>query len=81
VHESYLDQDYNAAYETMKDVLGELSELESDAVKLKDRALFWVYVVEWSVTTGVFLVAGSVVWTLMVRRALYHEVSATKWTR
>ncbi len=75
----YLDGEFDAAYEMTKDILDALSDLEEDATKLKDRALFWVYVVEWSVTTGVLMVAGFVLWTLMVRRALYREVSATKW--
>jgi hypothetical protein len=79
--QSYLDRDFETAYDLMKEALSELTKLEDSATKLKDRALLWVYVVEWSVTTGVLLVAGVVLWTLMIKRALYREVKATKWTR
>lgn len=76
--ENYLDRDFDAAYESIKTAVDELKSLESEAVRLKDSALFWVYVVEWLVTTGVLLAAGVVVWSLMVRRALYREVETTK---
>jgi hypothetical protein len=79
--QSYLDRDFETAYDLMKEALSELTKLEDSATKLKDRALLWVYVVEWSVTTGVLLVAGVILWTLMIKRALYREVKATKWTR
>ncbi len=77
----YLDMDFDGAYDTAKTSMSELQTLEVQAAKLKDKALFWVYLVEWSVTTGVFLVAGFILWSLMIRRALYHEVSVTKWAR
>jgi len=74
----YLDRDFDLAYETLKEAIAELKELEDVATNLKNRALFWVYVVEWSVTTGVLLAAGSILWTLMVKRALYREVKVTR---
>jgi len=78
--DAYLERDFNSAYDTMKIAVKQLKALEDEAGKLKDRALLWVYVVEWSVTTGVLLAAGVVLWSLMVKRALYREVSSTKWT-
>ena len=76
----YLDREFEQAYDTLKVALTELKDLEEVATDLKNRALFWVYVVEWSVTTGVLLVAGFILWTLMVRRALYREVRVTRAT-
>ena len=76
----YLDREFEQAYDTLKIALTELKDLEEVATDLKNRALFWVYVVEWSVTTGVLLVAGFILWTLMVRRALYREVRVTRAT-
>jgi hypothetical protein len=49
-----------------------------EALKLKDQALFWIYVSEWSVVTGTFLLCSFVVWSLMVKRRLYREVEETK---
>jgi hypothetical protein len=75
---SYLGHDFDAAYGTMKEARTRLKELEGDASSLKNRALFWVYVIEWTVVTGAFLVAGFVLWTLMVGRALYHDIAVTR---
>lgn len=77
----YLEGDFDAAYDTMQAAFQAVSRLEEDVVKLKDRAMLWVYVVEWSVTTAVFLVTGFVLWTLMVRRRLYHDVATTAPSR
>ncbi len=74
---SYLVHDFDAAYEKMKEARARLEALEADASGLKDRALFWVYVVEWTVITGSLLLAGLTVWRLMVSRVLYGEVTFT----
>ncbi len=74
----YLTQQFDPSYSAMKEAIDRLKRLEASAVKLKNRALMWVYTIEWTVTTGVLLVAGFILWTLMVRRALYREVSVTR---
>jgi hypothetical protein len=56
----------------------ELRSLEDHATRLKDRALLWVYVVEWLTITAASLLTGFAIWTLMIRRALYREVSSTR---
>ncbi len=75
----YLDGDFPGAHGTMEAAMAELKELERRAAKLKDTALFWVYLVQWFATTGTFLVAGLVLWSLMIRRSLYRDVSSTRW--
>jgi hypothetical protein len=59
--------------------VGILEEIEGRAVDLKDRALLWVYLIEWLAVTGTCLAAGFVLWTLMVRRRLYKEIAVTKF--
>ncbi len=75
----YLERDFAAAYQTMKTAMTGLESLEEDAAKLKNEALFWVYLVQWLATTSVFLIAAFVLWSLMIRRNLYREVSRTRW--
>jgi hypothetical protein len=55
-----------------------VSESEEIARKAKDAALFWVYVIEWLVTAATPFISGFVLWTLMLRRRLYREVTATR---
>ncbi len=74
---SYLLQDFQGSWRSMEQLLGDISTLRSDALKIKDRALLWIYVVEWLTVSGTFLVAAFSVWSLMVRRRLYRQVEST----
>ena len=74
----YLDQEYEQSLSMMEEALEEMEGLMREALRLKDQALVWIYVIEWLTVTGVFLAAGSVLWTLMVRRMLYQEVEVTR---
>lgn len=78
--ELYLDREFDAAYQTMKKARVELKSLEGDAANLKDRALLWVYIVEWLSIAAASFTAGFAVWSLMVRRTLYREVLSTRTT-
>ena len=59
-------------------VISLLREADELALRAKQTALFWVYVIEWLVVTATLLVCATVLWALMVRRRLYREVSATR---
>jgi len=76
--ESYLEQEYERSYGEMDEALSDLDLLRQRALRLKDRALLWIYFVEWLSVTGAMLVALSLVWSLMVRRRLYREISVTR---
>ncbi len=74
----YLEQAYQDSSTTMDLALSDMGELRVEALRLKDRALIWIYVVEWLAVSGVSLLCGFVLWTLMVQRRLYREVSVTR---
>jgi hypothetical protein len=74
----YLRQDYIASSQKMDGAIAQMEALRGETMKLKDRALFWVYVTEWLAVSGVALIAGAGIWTLMVRRRLYREVTVTR---
>jgi len=76
----YLDQAFQESSTSMDQALADLDRLRDESLKLKDRALMWVYVVEWLAVSGVSLVVGFAVWTLMIRRKLYKEVAVTRLT-
>ncbi len=77
----YIEQDYLATVSFLQSMSPTASEIAKDAVRLKDTALFWIYVIEWSVALATTVTAGLVIWTLMVRRRLYKEVPGTRLTR
>jgi hypothetical protein len=76
--EQYLQQEYAGSSSNMDTAIEQMEELRVEALRQKDRALIWIYVVEWLAVTGVSLMTGFVLWTLMVQRRLYREVSVTR---
>jgi len=62
----------------MKALLGDLKRLEVDAVKLKNSALAWVFLIEWLSVSSTMLVCSVLIWQLMVRRRVYREVGVTR---
>ena len=74
----YVRKELDAAMGKLEEIEEALVRLQEDAMVLKDQALFWVYFIEWLVTVGTVLMSGLLVWTLMVRRRLYHEVGETR---
>ena len=79
VKEAYIDlrfEDVLGVYQEVEEVL---KSLEEEAVVLKKRALLWVYVIEWLAVSGTGLLAGFIIWSVMVRRRLYREVGDTRF--
>lgn len=77
----YMEIDLDGALASIERGLGILSEADGLAKRLKDSALFHVYLIEWFAVTGVSLLAGWVVFELMVRRRMYREASTTRLGR
>ncbi len=76
--ELYVEQEYDQCLDLVNRIAEEFAELSEELVELKERALFWIYMVEWMAVTATALVCGFVLWTLMVRRRLYREVRITR---
>jgi hypothetical protein len=74
----YREQDYEGAWVAINEAQEQIMVTAADAVELKDRALMWVYITEWSAVTGTMFVTGLVVHTLLIKRWLYREVGTTR---
>jgi uncharacterized membrane protein len=74
----YLELQFEDAIESYERAGEIMGEIEAEAMKLKQRALMWVYIVEWLTVTGTALVCGMVLWSLMIRRRLYRQVGYTR---
>lgn len=75
----YLDLRFEEVLEVYDEVQDMFTEVEAEALRLKNRALLWIFVVEWLAVSGTAMVAGVLLWTIMVRRRLYKEVRVTKF--
>jgi hypothetical protein len=76
--EFYVEQEYDAAISFMDSMTDRIIGITDEAVRLKNQALFWVYVSEWLAVSGVSLCTGTVLWHLMVRRRMYRTVGSTR---
>ncbi len=74
----YTELRFEEVLETYREAGELLAMVEEQGVTLKDRALLWVYVIEWLAVTGTMLAAGFILWSLMVRRRLWREIAVTK---
>jgi len=77
-NQKYLQLDYHGTIDAFREAESMLEGVEREAVKVKNRALLWVYTIEWLVVTGTLMICGFVLWSLMVRRRLYREVEVTR---
>ena len=76
----YIQQDYESVIGVIKEARERLDEAVDLAMRLKDRALLWIYITEASAVMATSLICGVILWTLMVKRRLYREVSTTRST-
>jgi len=74
----YMEERYDESLSRLEEAFNGLKQVASHSVRMKKTALFWIYMVEWFAVTGTAILTGVVVWTLMVRRRLYREVSVTR---
>lgn len=74
----YLDTDYTTSLRTIQKAISEAERIGNLAVKAKEKALFWVYLIEWLSVMATLIICGFAIWTLMVRRAVYREVQITR---
>jgi uncharacterized membrane protein len=75
----YVNGGYEESLEKLESALENLNKVSQLALKAKDEALLWVYVVEWFTVSGTAMLAGVVLWTLMIRRSAYREVRTTRF--
>ncbi len=79
--DAYLDEDFNEAHDLIQEGLDYLKEAEKIAIEEKNKALWWIFVIEWSVTTATLFVSSYVLWSLMVRRKMYKAVETSRMSR
>jgi hypothetical protein len=75
---SYLEGDYLGAAAALEQILEVFPVIEAEITRLKNEALVWIYLTEWLAVVSTSLVCGVLLWTLMVRRRAYKEVSRTR---
>jgi hypothetical protein len=73
----YMEGEYAQASAALRSAISDLEAAFDRSIDLKNRALIYVYVIEWIAVTSVLVISGSAVFELMVRRKTYKEVATT----
>jgi len=74
----YMEDDYAGSISGMELALLGLARVAESAVEAKDAVLNWIYTIEWAIVSATSAIVGTLVWSLMVRRSLYRDVSLTR---
>jgi hypothetical protein len=74
----YLEENYAESMRLVSEAIAQQREIMIMSLKAKDRALLWIYAIEWFTFTGTLLVSGFVLWSLMVKRRLYAGVGSSR---
>jgi len=74
----YIEQRYDESSSVLLDAVKRFDEINAAAIRLRDQALLWIYVIEWTAVSATSLITAVLVWALMVRRKLYREVGTTR---
>ena len=77
----YLEHSFVESEATIKSGLSKFPTAEEVAKREKNKALLWVFIIEWLVTSSTLFLSVSVLWMLMIRRKLYKAVEATRLDR
>ncbi len=77
-YDIYRATDFEEALVLINEAFDGIVSISVDAMKLKEKALIWVYVTEWLVITGTLLLSGSAVYSLMIKKRIYREVAVTR---
>ncbi len=77
----YLEHSFVESEVTIKSGLLKFPTAEEVAKREKDKALLWVFIIEWLVTSSTLFLSVSFLWMLMVRRKVYRVVEVTRLDR
>jgi hypothetical protein len=62
----------------LNDALETLDQAYELAMDARDRAMMWIFLVQWLVVTSTGLLCGFILWTVMIKRRLYRDVATTR---
>jgi len=74
----YIENRVEECYDLSTHLLDGYEDLVERALREKDRALLWIFAVEWVVVSATSMSCGTLLWTLLVRRRFYRDVGRTR---
>jgi len=69
---------YMESLDKLTGIFAMLGDVSKKAVKIEERALFSIYLIEWFTVTGTAMLSAFILYTLMMKRRYYREVKITR---
>jgi hypothetical protein len=77
----YMNYDFDRSLELAHDLVEDLEKAHILGLKEKNRTFYWIYVAEWLTLMATSIVAGFMVWSLMVEKRIYRETQTNRLNR
>jgi hypothetical protein len=74
----YIENRISECYDLSTLLLDGYEDLVESALREKDRALLWIFAVQWVVVSATSMSSGALLWTLLIRRRFYRDVGRTR---
>jgi hypothetical protein len=74
----YIYQDFESCMSCLDATESDLEVLVERTMAIKDAVMVWIFAIQWLSVSGTSMVAGYVLWVLMVRRRILTEVKTTR---
>ncbi len=79
--EFYMSYEFDQALASAMAAVGTVQRALDDAIAAKDRAMLWVFLVEWMAVISTCMISGVALYELMIVRRLFKPVDASIFTR
>jgi hypothetical protein len=76
--ELYIQQEYAECKDEMASLIEEMKPISEDALRAKDSAFLWIYIIEWSSVTATVFLSGYFLYWTMIRRRLFRQAGYTR---
>jgi hypothetical protein len=74
----YIQQEYAECKDEMASLIEEMKPISEQAMRAKDSAFLWIYVIEWSSVTATVFLSGYFLYWTMIRRRLFRQAGYTR---
>jgi len=77
----YMSYEFHDAGSAAANAVGMLEAALDDAIRAKDRAMLWVFLIEWLAVVSTCMLSGVVLYELMVVRRLFRPAQSSIFTK
>jgi uncharacterized membrane protein len=74
----YTRADMEGAIAAFSEVIISIGDTMDELIEMRNCSAFWIFLTEWCIVSGTLMITATLLWMIMVKRRLYHEVEVTR---